>query len=82
MANKLHIVFLLIVFSYLIISNIFLPLHAQFVEPKFDEITPVIMPMCVFQDSYGFIWIGDQAGLIKYDDITMVIINQNNLIPQ
>ena len=42
-------------------------LSAQFVEPKFDVITPVIVPACVFQDSYGFIWIGDQAGLVKYD---------------
>jgi len=66
MANNVHIVRLFIVFSFLLISNISVPLHAQFIEPKFDEITPVIMPMCVFQDSYGFIWIGDQAGLIKY----------------
>ena len=67
MANKLHIVRLLIVFSYLIISNISLPLHAQFVEPKFDKIIPVLISNCVLQDSYGFIWIGDQGGLIKFD---------------
>ena len=42
-------------------------LSAQFVEPKFDEINPIIMPSCVFQDSYGFIWIGSQGGLVRYD---------------
>jgi len=67
MANKLHIVRLLIVFSFLIISNISLPLHAQFVEPKFDKLPPVVISNCVLQDKFGFIWIGDQGGLIKYD---------------
>ena len=43
------------------------PLHAQFVEPKFDKISPVLISNCVLQDSYGFIWIGDQGGLVKYD---------------
>jgi len=42
-------------------------LYAQFVEPKFDKITPVLISFCVLQDSYGFIWIGDEGGLIKYD---------------
>lgn len=67
MANKLHIVRLLIVFSLLLISNIFLPLYAQFVEPKFDKLPPVLISNCVLQDSYGFIRIGDQGGLLKYD---------------
>jgi ligand-binding sensor domain-containing protein len=43
------------------------PLSAQFVEPKFDEIKPIVMPKCILEDSYGFIWIGSQEGLIKYD---------------
>jgi signal transduction histidine kinase/ligand-binding sensor domain-containing protein/DNA-binding response OmpR family regulator len=43
------------------------PLSAQFVEPKFDEIKPLLVPKCLFQDSYGFIWIGDEGGLVKYD---------------
>ncbi|MCW8824364.1 MAG: triple tyrosine motif-containing protein, partial [Ignavibacteriaceae bacterium] len=42
-------------------------LPAQFVEPKFDEVSPVLISDCVFQDSYGFIWIGDQGGLVKYN---------------
>lgn len=25
------------------------------------------MPNCVFQDTFGFIWIGDQEGLLRYD---------------
>jgi len=43
------------------------PSSAQFVELKFDKITPVLIANCILQDSYGFIWIGDQGGLIKYD---------------
>ena len=42
-------------------------LPAQFVELKFDEVSPVLISDCVFQDSFGFIWIGDQGGLVKYD---------------
>ena len=64
MTNKLHIVRLLIVFSFLLVSKISFP---QFVEPKFDEISPVIIPRCVIQDSYGFIWICSVEGLVKYD---------------
>ena len=43
------------------------PLSAQSVVPKFDKLPPVIISNCVLHDSYGFIWIGDQGGLIKYD---------------
>jgi ligand-binding sensor domain-containing protein len=37
--------------------------------PKYDRI-PAAVPNCVFQDSHGFIWIGAQDGLIKYDGYT------------
>ena len=42
-------------------------LSAQFVEPQFDQISPLTIAKCIFQDSYGFIWIGDETGLVKYD---------------
>ncbi len=42
-------------------------ISAQFVEPKFDEVSPLLLAKCILQDSYGFIWIGDEGGLVKYD---------------
>jgi hypothetical protein len=47
MANNVHIVRLLLVFSFLSISNIYSPLHAQFVVPKFDEIKSIVIPKCI-----------------------------------
>lgn len=43
-----------------------LPSIGQSLEPKFDQLTMAI-PNCVLQDSNGFIWIGAQEGLIRYD---------------
>ena len=40
---------------------------AQDSSVKFDEIGPIVIPDCVLQDSYGFIWIGAQEGLVRYD---------------
>lgn len=31
---------------------------------------PAVIPNCIIQDSYGFIWIGDQEGLLRYDGHT------------
>jgi ligand-binding sensor domain-containing protein len=42
------------------------PVQAQSVEPKFDELI-VGIPNCVLQDKNGFIWIGAQEGLLRYD---------------
>jgi ligand-binding sensor domain-containing protein len=39
---------------------------SQVVEPQFDYL-PIGMPMCVLHDSRGFIWIGGQVGLYRYD---------------
>jgi len=41
-------------------------LWPQIVTPKFDRV-PALIPNCIIQDSQGFIWIGDQDGLLKYD---------------
>ena len=46
------------------------PLLAQYVEAKFDELT-VASPNCVLQDAYGFIWIGAQEALLRYDGNTL-----------
>ena len=39
---------------------------AQSVETKFDKIN-IAIPNCILQDRNGFIWIGSQEGLIRYD---------------
>jgi ligand-binding sensor domain-containing protein/two-component sensor histidine kinase len=42
------------------------PLLAQYIEEKFDELT-VTVANCVLQDANGFMWIGSQEGLLRYD---------------
>ncbi|MFC2084887.1 two-component regulator propeller domain-containing protein [Bacteroidota bacterium] len=42
-------------------------LFAQPENVKFDQLGPIVIPHCVFQDSHGFIWMGAQEGLIRYD---------------
>jgi signal transduction histidine kinase/ligand-binding sensor domain-containing protein/DNA-binding response OmpR family regulator len=34
---------------------------------KFDRLGPIVIPNCILQDSFGFIWIGAQEGLVRYD---------------
>ncbi len=41
-------------------------LKAQTITPKFDDLD-VCLPNCVIQDKNGFIWIGAQEGLLRYD---------------
>jgi signal transduction histidine kinase/ligand-binding sensor domain-containing protein/DNA-binding response OmpR family regulator len=41
-------------------------LHSQSVEPRFDTL-PIGEPNCILNDSQGFIWIGAQVGLFRYD---------------
>jgi len=41
-------------------------LSSQTSELNFDKLT-IAIPHCVIQDRYGFIWIGSQEGLIRYD---------------
>jgi signal transduction histidine kinase/ligand-binding sensor domain-containing protein/DNA-binding response OmpR family regulator len=51
-----------------IIGALLLPcvLQAQDVPPRFEEYRNVF-PTCVYQDSFGFLWIGTQVGLTRYD---------------
>ncbi len=41
-------------------------LHSQSVEPLFDAL-PIGIPNCILHDSHGFVWIGAQVGLFRYD---------------
>lgn len=51
---------------FFLVIFITLPSIGQSLEPKFDQLTMAI-PNCVLQDINGFIWIGAQEGLIRYD---------------
>ena len=45
-------------------------IRSQTIEPKFD-VLPVVTPRCIFQDSFGFIWIGTFGGVLRYDGYTL-----------
>jgi len=75
MANKLHIVRLLIVFSLIFISKLSFP---QFPEPIFEHLTiedglPENSVICVLQDHLGYLWLGTQNGLVRYDGYNMTV---------
>ena len=44
-------------------------LNSQASELKFERLSPIASPNCFLQDKFGFIWIGAQEGLIKYDGL-------------
>lgn len=74
-------IFLKSLFFLLIFNNIFychIPLISNL---KFDKITskdglPHNVIYCLFQDSRGFIWIGTQDGLSRYDGYEFVVCRQ------
>jgi len=75
MANKLHIVRLLIVFSLIFISKLSFP---QFPEPIFEHLTivdglPENSVECMLQDHLGYLWFGTQNGLARYDGYEMKV---------
>ncbi len=58
-------------------------LQAQEVHPRFEDYKN-IFPTCVYQDSFGFLWIGTQVGLTRYDGYSFkrytVALNDSNAI--
>ncbi len=59
--------FIKFLFQNLFLLQLFLvSLPSQSTEPNFDRLT-IAIPHCVIQDIHGFIWIGSQEGLIRYD---------------
>lgn len=57
-------------FLTLLFSLTFVYLKAQTITPKFDKLN-IAIPNCVLHDKNGFIWIGSQEGLIRYDGIEL-----------
>jgi signal transduction histidine kinase/ligand-binding sensor domain-containing protein/AraC-like DNA-binding protein len=75
MATKANIVHWFIVFSFLSIYKLSFP---QYDEVKFEHITvedglPENSISCILQDHLGFLWLGTQNGLVKYDGYTMTV---------
>jgi ligand-binding sensor domain-containing protein len=75
MANKVHIVRLFIVFSFLFISKLSFP---QFPEPKFEHLSieqglSQNSVYCIVQDIRGFMWFGTLDGLNKYDGYSFTV---------
>ncbi|MEE9430341.1 MAG: two-component regulator propeller domain-containing protein [Melioribacteraceae bacterium] len=64
MKKKFLIFFVIHFFLVLAIKpkNIF----AQAIEHNFEKLS-VVVPTCVIQDKFGFIWVGSQGGLLRYD---------------
>ena len=51
---------------FILCAVISFPLQSQTITPKFDKLT-IAIPNCILHDRNGFIWIGSQEGLIRYD---------------
>jgi len=56
------IIFIIICFQIFLYSDI----TSQIIEHNIEKL-PAVMPNCILQDKFGFIWFGDQEGLVKYD---------------
>jgi signal transduction histidine kinase/ligand-binding sensor domain-containing protein/DNA-binding response OmpR family regulator len=79
MASKVHIVHLLIVFSFLFISKLSFPQNEeiQFEHINVEQGLSQNTIYCIFQDSRGFIWFGSQDGLNRYDGYGFTIFKHN-----
>ena len=51
---------------FILIISITIPLLGQPLEPEFEHI-PIALSFCFLQDSNGFLWVGSQEGLARYD---------------
>ena len=78
MIHYLHIAILSVLFL------LFLPISSfpQFPEPIFEHLTtadglPENSVLCIFQDHLGYLWLGTQNGLVKYDGYDMKVYSRD-----
>jgi signal transduction histidine kinase/ligand-binding sensor domain-containing protein/DNA-binding response OmpR family regulator len=77
--NIISILFLfLIVFQIQLNAQSNKTTPTQFPEPKFEHITiedglPENSIKCILQDHFGYLWLGTQSGLAKYDGYNMTV---------
>lgn len=84
--NKILIYSLLVFSSWLFIFHLeYLcnPVYAQFSNLKFEYLTvdqglPSNGTRCMFRDSKGYLWIGTQRGLCRYDGIKVKVYKSSN----
>ncbi|MFC2103681.1 two-component regulator propeller domain-containing protein, partial [Bacteroidota bacterium] len=80
MASNVHIVRLLLVFSLLLLPNLSYP---QYGDMRFEHLTAedgLSTPssiLCIYQDSKGFMWLGTEEGLNRYDGYNCKIFRHN-----
>lgn len=61
---------------FVTVCILFSRLQAQIVETKFEKLPVLCAPNCILEDSFGFIWIGTQQGLLKYDGYNYRLYDQ------
>jgi len=75
MDNKVHIVRLLLGFSFLSISKLSFPQYdeVKFEHTRVEDGMPLNNVTCILQDHLGFLWLCTKSGLVEYDGYAMTI---------
>jgi len=65
-------------FIFILLINLFTATFSQNVEPRFEHLTvkdglPEGTVMAILQDYLGYMWLGTQYGLVKYDGYEMTV---------
>ena len=77
MANKVHIVPLLLIFSFLLISNLSFPQNDEiiFKHLTVEDGLSNSSVIAILQDSRGFIWVGTENGLNRWNGYEIKIFS-------
>ena len=83
LSRKSFIVFLLTLLSFFFISFSSV-LYPQFKTPVFENISvedglPENSVTCILQDYLGYLWLGTQNGLVRYDGYSMKVFKPENM---
>ncbi len=74
--------FYISLFLLILLSSLSLKIFPQKDEIKFEHITiedglPENSVFCILQDHLGYLWLGTQKGLVKYDGYNMTVYQPN-----